>query len=73
MLETIITSRTRINLLLRFFLNSNNKAWLRLLESEFNESSYAIRYELIRMEKTKLLYIHIGQDMRGEHYQQHPK
>jgi len=55
MLESIITSRTRINLLLRFFLNSNNKAWLRLLESEFKESSNAIRYELSRMEKAKLL------------------
>ena len=55
MLETIITSRTRINLLLKFFLNSKNKAWLRLLESEFNESSNAIRHELVRMEKAKLL------------------
>lgn len=55
MLETIITSKTRINLLLKFFLNSNNKAWLRLLESEFPESSNAIRHELLRMEKAKLL------------------
>jgi len=55
MLETIITSKTRINLLLKFFLNSNNKAWLRLLESEFPESSNAIRHELRRMEKPKLL------------------
>ncbi len=55
MLETIITSRTRIHLLLKFFLNSNNKAWLRSLESEFAESSNAIRHELVRMEKAKLL------------------
>jgi DNA-binding transcriptional ArsR family regulator len=55
MLEAIITSKTRINLLLKFFLNSNTRAWLRSLESEFGESTNAIRLELNRLEKAGLL------------------
>lgn len=55
MLETLITSKTRINLLLKFFLNSNNKAWLRSLETEFGESTNAIRLELNRFLKAGLL------------------
>lgn len=55
MLDTLITSKTRINLLLKFFLNSNNSSWLRSLESEFEETSNAIRLELIRLEKARLL------------------
>jgi predicted nucleotidyltransferase len=55
MLEALITSKTRINLLLKFFLNSNNKAWLRSLESDFGESTNAIRLELNRLFKAGLL------------------
>ena len=55
MLETLITSKTRIKLLLKFFLNSNSSAYLRNLEAEFGESTNAIRVELIRFEKAGLL------------------
>lgn len=55
MLEALITSKTRLNLLLKFFLNSNNKAWLRSLETEFGESTNAIRLELNRFQKAGLL------------------
>ena len=55
MLETLITSKTRIKLLLKFFLNSNSSAYLRNLENEFGESTNAIRIELIRFEKAGLL------------------
>lgn len=55
MLETLITSKTRIKLLLKFFLNINNKAYLRSLESEFNESTNGIRQELNRFENAGLL------------------
>jgi hypothetical protein len=55
MLETLITSKTRIKLLLKFFLNSNSSAYLRNLETEFGESTNAIRLELIRFEKAGLL------------------
>lgn len=55
MLEALITSKTRINLLLKFFLNSSNKAWLRSLENDFGESTNAIRLELNRLFKAGLL------------------
>jgi len=55
MLDTLITSKTRIKLLLKFFLNSNSSSYLRGLESEFGESSNAIRVELNRFEKAGLL------------------
>ncbi|MBC35356.1 MAG: transcriptional regulator [Bacteroidetes bacterium] len=55
MLEALITSKTRIKLLLKFFLNSKSSAYLRNLESEFGDSTNAIRVELIRFEKAGLL------------------
>lgn len=56
MINTLITSQTRIKLLKKFFLNSNTRAHLRGLESEFGESSNAIRVELNRFEEAGLLY-----------------
>lgn len=55
MIETLISSKTRIKLLLKFFLNSSNTSYLRGLESEFGESSNAIRLELNRLEKAGML------------------
>ncbi len=55
MLDSIITSKTRIKLLLKFFLNSQTKSYLRNLEHEFGESSNGIRVELNRMEAAGLL------------------
>lgn len=55
MLEALITSKTRLKLLLKFFLNSSNSAYLRGLEPEFGESSNAIRQELNHLEKADLL------------------
>ena len=55
MLEALITSKTRIKLLLKFFLNSNNTAYLRALAPEFDESTNAIRLELNRFEAANLL------------------
>lgn len=55
MLESLITSQTRIKLLIRFFLNSNTSSYLRGLADEFNESTNAIRIELNRLEKAGLL------------------
>lgn len=55
MIGTLITSQTRIKLLKKFFLNSSTKAHLRGLESEFGESSNAIRIELNRFENAGLL------------------
>lgn len=55
MLDTLITSKTRVKLLLKFFLNSRSKSYLRNLESEFGESTNAIRVELNRFEDAGLL------------------
>ncbi len=55
MIEGLITSKTRIKLLLKFFLNSETKSYLRSLESEFGESSNSIRVELNKMERARLL------------------
>ena len=55
MLESLITSQTRIKLLVRFFLNQKSHGYLRGLADEFSESSNAIRLELNRFEKAGLL------------------
>jgi len=55
LLESLITSQTRIKLLLKFFLNSSQTAYLRGLSTEFNESTNAIRLELNRFEKAGLI------------------
>ncbi len=55
MLETLISSKTRIKLLLKFFLNSNTTAYLRNLESEFGESTNGIRVELNKFESAGML------------------
>jgi hypothetical protein len=55
MLNSLITSHTRIKILIKFFLNRNTKAHLRGLETEFGESSNAIRLELNRFAKAGLL------------------
>ncbi len=50
MLETLISSKTRIKLLLRLFLNPGNSAHLRGLAEDFGESTNAVRLELNRFE-----------------------
>ncbi len=55
MIEALISSKTRIKLLLKFFLNSSTTAYLRGLESEFGESTNAIRLELNNLEKAGML------------------
>lgn len=55
MLEAIISSKTRIKLLLKFFLNPEASSYLRSLETEFGDSTNAIRVELNRFEKAGML------------------
>ena len=55
MLNSLITSKTRLKLLLKFFLNKDTRSYLRNLESEFGESTNAIRIELNRLESAGLL------------------
>jgi hypothetical protein len=58
-IEALISSKTRIKLLLKFFLNSSTTAYLRGLEDEFGESSNAIRLELNKFEKAGFLNSHV--------------
>ena len=55
MLDTLITSKTRLKLLLKFFLNPGSKGYLRSLETEFGESTNGIRLELNRFESAGML------------------
>lgn len=51
----LISSKTRINLLLRFFINPESKSYLRQLAKEFNVSTNAVREELNQLKKTDML------------------
>ena len=55
MIKTLITSETRIKLLLKFFLNPNTTAYLRQLADEFGESTNGIRLELNKLSAAKML------------------
>ena len=55
MLDALITSKTRVRLLVKFFLNPTMKAYLRELASEFEESTNSVRLELNRLKEAGLL------------------
>ena len=55
MIDSLITNKTRIKLLLRFFLKPGSISYLRGLEGEFGESTNSIRLELNRFEEAGLL------------------
>jgi hypothetical protein len=54
-LESLITSKTRVKLLIKFFVNAQTKAYLRGLEDEFGDSTNGIRVELNRFEQAGLI------------------
>jgi len=51
----LISSKTRISLLVRFFFNPGTKAYLRELSKDLHVSTNAVREELNQLTKTKLL------------------
>ncbi len=55
MLDSLITSKTRLKLLIKFFVNSANKGYLRGIAEEFNESTNAIRKELNQLSEAGYL------------------
>lgn len=57
-LSTLIQSKTRLKLLLRFFMNPKSSAYLRGLAHEFDESTNAVRVELNRFEEAGLIKSH---------------
>lgn len=66
MLDSLITSKTRLKLLIKFFVSESNSGHLRGLAGEFQESTNAIRKELNQLseagylqkstDKNKILY-----------------
>jgi predicted transcriptional regulator len=51
----LISSKTRIRLLIRFFFNPKTRSYLRELAKEFNLSTNSVREELNQLTKTDLL------------------
>ncbi len=73
MLDALITSKTRIRLLVKFFLNPTMKAYLRQLANEFGESTNSVRIELNRLKDAGLLdYNHEGNTVIYQAKQNHP-
>jgi DNA-binding transcriptional ArsR family regulator len=54
-LNSVIPSRTRVDILVKLFLNPGLKAYLRQLASEFNISTNAVRTELNHLTDHKIL------------------
>ena len=55
LLRPLITSKTRLKLLLRFFINQNLSGYLQGLSKELDENTNSIRVELNRLEEAGLL------------------
>jgi hypothetical protein len=55
LLSGLISSKTRVKLLMRFFLNPQTRAYLRELAKDFNVSTNAVREELNQLTHTQLL------------------
>jgi hypothetical protein len=51
----LISSKTRIKLLVRFFFNPKTRSYLRELAKEFNVSTNSVREELNQLTRTRLL------------------
>ena len=54
-LSSLITSKTRLKLLIKFFSHPNAQGYLRGLAEEFGDSTNAVRIELIKLEEAGLL------------------
>lgn len=55
MLDTLITSKTRLKLLIKFFVSASNQSHLRGLADEFQESTNALRKELNQLSEAGYL------------------
>ena len=54
-LEQLFKGKIRLKLLVKLFLNPNNKVFLRGLEREFNVSSNTVRLELGKLQEMQLI------------------
>lgn len=69
----LITSKTRIRILMRLFLNPDRHAYLRELADEFNMSSGLLSEELKQLKKSGFLESEkIGRQVHYRANQQHP-
>ncbi len=69
----LISSKTRIKLLIRFFFNPNTSSYLRELAKEFNVSTNSVREELNQLTRTKLLtFQKSGRQVFYKANQEHP-
>jgi hypothetical protein len=55
MIETLVTSKTRIKLLVKFFLNPGTASYLRELANDLGENTNAVRVELNRLTEANFL------------------
>ena len=69
----LISSKTRIKLLIRFFFNPNTSSYLRELAKEFNVSTNSVREELNQLTRTNLLTSQkSGRQVHYRANQEHP-
>ena len=69
----LISSKTRIKLLIRFFFNPNTSSYLRELAKEFNVSTNSVRGELNQLTRIKLLtFQKSGRQVFYKANQEHP-
>ena len=64
MLNNLITSKTRLRLLIKFFVSQANKAHLNGLANEFGESTNSIRKELNNLYNAGYLLKNLNQIIR---------
>ena len=55
MIDSLITSRTRLKMLIKFFINTANKRYLNGLANEFNNSTNSIRKELNNLKMKRIV------------------
>ena len=55
MLDSLITLRTRLKMLIKFFINTANKRYLNGLANEFNNSTNSIRKELNNLKMKRIV------------------
>jgi hypothetical protein len=73
LLSPLVSSKTRVRLLLRFFSNPDSTSYLRALAGEFGVSSNAVREELNRLSQAKLLTSQKnGREVNYRANQKHP-
>jgi len=55
MLDSLITSKTRLRVIVKFFINAANRGHLNALANEFGESTNGVRKELNKLKKAGYL------------------